>query len=73
MSNLNSLPADLSRHRVIGAAEAATLCNISLPHWRRLYRAGKAPSPIKLSERKLGWRIADLLDWMAAAPTREAA
>ena len=73
MSNLTELPAELARSRVIGAAEAAALCNISLPHWRRLYRTGKAPAPIKLSERKLGWRAADLLNWMASAPTREAA
>ncbi len=73
MSNLEHLPPDLARHRVIGSAEAAAICNISLPHWRRLYRTGKAPAPIRLSERKLGWRIGDLLDWMSTAEKREAA
>ncbi|MEF2548995.1 hypothetical protein VQ045_17690 [Aurantimonas sp. E1-2-R+4] len=73
MSYLENLPPDLARHRVIGSAEAAAICNISLPHWRRLYRAGKAPAPIRLSERKLGWRVGDLLNWMSAAEKREAA
>lgn len=73
MSNAPNIPADLSRHRVIGAAEAASLCNISLAHWRRMYRTGKAPAPIKISDRKLGWRIGELMDWMSAAPKREAA
>ena len=73
MSNKDNLPADLARLRVIGSAEAAAFCNISLPHFRRMYRTGKAPAPIRLSERKLGWRVGDLLDWTAAAPKREAA
>ena len=64
---------DISRYRIIGSAEAAAFCNISLPHFRRMYRTGKAPAPIRLSERKLGWRVGDLLDWTAAAPKREAA
>lgn len=73
MSSASSLPADLARIRVVGAAEAAALCNISLPHFRRMYRAGRVPAPIKLTERKLGWRVGSLIDWLDAAPTREAA
>jgi len=57
---------DLSRHQVIGAGEAARLANMSLDHWRRLYRAGRVPKPMKIGERKVGWRRGDLLDWLAA-------
>ena len=73
MSNHEHLPTDLARLRVIGSAEAAAFCNISLPHFRRMYRTGKAPAPIRLSERKLGWRVGDLIAWLDAAPTRKAA
>jgi predicted DNA-binding transcriptional regulator AlpA len=64
MDNRSILPPDIARHRVLGTAEAAALCNISVPHWRRLYRTGKVPAPIKLSERKLGWRVGDLVEWL---------
>lgn len=73
MSSTPSLPADLARLRVVGSAEAAALCNISLPHFRRMYRAGRAPAPIKLTDRKLGWQVGALADWINAAPKREAA
>lgn len=66
---LDNLPPDvadrLAMHRLVGAAEAAEFCNFSLGHWRRLYRLGKVPAPIKLSERKLGWRLSDLAAFVA--------
>ena len=64
MMNLEHLPSDIARHRVLDTAEAAAFCRISVPHWRRLYRTGRVPRPIKLSERKLGWRAGDLVDWL---------
>jgi predicted DNA-binding transcriptional regulator AlpA len=62
---LNNLPPDLGRNRVLDAEASAAYWGISLPHWRRLYRAGKVPRPIKIGERKLGWRIGDLADGLA--------
>ena len=64
-SGLNELPADFARHRVLNANEAAAFCSFSVPHWRRLYRAGRVPRPLQLSARKLGWRISDLIEWLA--------
>jgi predicted DNA-binding transcriptional regulator AlpA len=64
--SLVTLPGDLTRYKVLNTAQAAEFCNISVPHWRRLYRAGKVPSPIQLSSRKLGWRAGDLIDWLAS-------
>lgn len=64
MSAIESLPADLARHRVLDTAQAARFCSISVPHWRRLYRESKAPTPLKLGARKLGWRVGDLIDWL---------
>src|SRR4051794_14896707 len=63
---LNQLPPDLQRTRVIGTAEAAALNNFSIPHWRRLYRTGKVPKPIRISDRKFGWRLGDLIDFIEA-------
>ncbi|WP_152044878.1 helix-turn-helix transcriptional regulator [Aureimonas psammosilenae] len=67
------LPADMARNRVVGSKEAATFLNVSLPHFRRLYQTGKVPAPIKISERKLGWRVGVLVDFVNAASKMEAA
>jgi prophage regulatory protein len=72
LNALDNLPVDLARHRVLDTAESAAFCNYSIPHWRRMYRTGDAPKPLKLGARKLGWRIGDLVDWLASR-AREAA
>lgn len=61
-AQLNNLPPDLGRNRILNAEASATFWGVSLPHWRRLYRSGKVPRPIKIGERKLGWRVGDLAD-----------
>ena len=74
---LDNLPAevaaDIARQRVMLAKETAAFLGFSLPHFRRKYRKGEVPKPIRLSERKLGWRVGDCLDWLASRKTREAA
>lgn len=67
----NQLPTDVARHRVLNTAEAAAFLNFSLPHLRRLYRSGSVPAPIQLSARKLGFRLGDLIDWVAARQSRQ--
>jgi len=61
---LDYLPPDMARRRILNTAEAAEFCKLSVPHWRRLYRTGKVPRPVRLSARKYGWRIGDLLDFI---------
>ena len=63
---LQALPLPIVLNRVIATTEAAAFCGFSVPHWRRLYRSGRAPPPIRLSTRKLGWRIGDLIIWLQA-------
>lgn len=71
MSNtLDHLPVDISRQRVISAAEAAAFLNLSLPHFRRLYRSGGVPAPFQLSTRRLGWRVSTLIDWLEVRQSR---
>lgn len=53
-----------TREQVIGAKAAALLLNISLSHFRRQYRFGCVPAPIKFTGRKLGWQVGVLLDWL---------
>ena len=63
MTILASLPADIARRRVVGTRDAATFCGVSEKTFRRMQAAETIPAPLKLSLRKLGWRIGDLLDW----------
>jgi predicted DNA-binding transcriptional regulator AlpA len=58
------LPPEIARRRILDSSEAADFCRISLAHWRRLYRTGKVPRPIRLSARKYGWRLGDLVDFI---------
>jgi hypothetical protein len=37
------LPASLNRDRVLDSAQAANFLGISVPHFRRLYRAKRVP------------------------------
>ncbi|MFC1455391.1 helix-turn-helix transcriptional regulator [Microvirga arabica] len=63
---IDFLPPELARNRVLDSAQAAAFWGVSLPHWRRMYRLDQVPKPIKLSVRKLGWRVGDLVDALAA-------
>ena len=55
------LPENLNLERVLDAKQGAALFGLSLATFRRLHRAGRLPSAIRLSERRLGWRCRDLL------------
>ncbi|WP_132250473.1 helix-turn-helix domain-containing protein [Methylobacterium segetis] len=55
---------ELLRHRVLGTKDAADLCGVSVPTLRRMRKKQAIPAPLRLSERKLGWRVGDLLDWL---------
>jgi hypothetical protein len=54
-SDLRHLPLELTQNCVLDTTEASAFCGFSVAHWRRLYRTGKVPKPIRLSTRKLGW------------------
>ncbi len=51
----------LTQDPVLGTAEAAKAINSSTVHLRRLVKAGKFPCPLKIGERKLGWRASTIL------------
>jgi predicted DNA-binding transcriptional regulator AlpA len=60
------LPQDLEKDRVLGTAQLAEFLGFSIPHVRRLYRAGKIPPPFKIGARKHGWRASDIVDLLAS-------
>lgn len=60
-SAYNALPPDLALQRMVGPADAAAFLGVSLPHFRRMYRDGRVPPPIKLSERVLRWKVSTLI------------
>ena len=51
---------------VLSTAETAKYSGFSEVHWRRLVSAGRTPPPVRLSERKLGWRLSSLNAWIKA-------
>jgi predicted DNA-binding transcriptional regulator AlpA len=72
-NSLESLPADISRHRILSATASAAFWGVSLPTWRRMNRLGQVPSPVRLSARRLGWKVGDLADGLTARQSHPAA
>jgi predicted DNA-binding transcriptional regulator AlpA len=66
MSALANIPSDLNRERLLDSAQTAEFLGMSIPHLRRLYRARKVPAPIKIGDRKYGWPLGSLIDFVTA-------
>jgi predicted DNA-binding transcriptional regulator AlpA len=64
MDSLN-LSTDFEKSRILNSAQSAKFIGLSVPHFRRHYRSGKAPKPLLVGERKYGWRAGDLVQWLA--------
>ena len=60
----DTLRAIVEHRRVISEALAAELASVSLVHFRRLRRRGKGPRFVRLGERRLGYRLGDVFDWI---------
>jgi predicted DNA-binding transcriptional regulator AlpA len=63
-TTLRDLEQALSDDRILGTRDAAAYLNFSLSHFRVLYRTGVIPAPIRISERKLGWKLSTLRAWI---------
>jgi len=59
------LPKDLAGERILSFKQGAELFGVSVATFRRLYEAGKLGPAIRTSERRLGLRAKDLLDYLA--------
>ena len=58
---------------VIAENVAAAMIGVSLPTLRRRVRAGDGPPVIRLSERRIGYRLRDLRKWLDANTEQPAA
>jgi predicted DNA-binding transcriptional regulator AlpA len=58
------LPSSVTDNRILNADEVAALAGYSVPHWREMYRDGRAPPPIRLSARRYGWKVSTILAWL---------
>jgi predicted DNA-binding transcriptional regulator AlpA len=61
---------NVENNRLLNSQEAARLLGLSISHFRRLYRAGRLPKPVRIGVRKCAFRQGDLL---AAIEARRAA
>jgi predicted DNA-binding transcriptional regulator AlpA len=66
---LDGLVSDVAQRRIIDAKETAAFLSLPLPSFRRAYRTGNAPKPIQLSDRRLGWQVADVIAWVETRKT----
>ena len=79
MAFLDQLPPEIARElarerereRILNTKQAAEVRGVSVVHFRRLVRAGQAAQPIRVGQRKFGFRYGDCLDDLQAR--REAA
>ena len=65
-STLDSLPPELGRHRILTLKQTCEFTGLANPTWRAKHARGETPPAIKIGKRKLGWRLGDLVDWIAA-------
>ena len=56
--------AAVARLSVKTEQEAALFLSLSLPHLRRMRVSGTAPPHVRLGERRIGYRLGDLIDWV---------
>jgi predicted DNA-binding transcriptional regulator AlpA len=64
----NIIPDSLTPERILSVAQGAQLYGISVATFRRLKRAGKLPPSLQLSERRIGWRVRDLIEHLRTQP-----
>jgi prophage regulatory protein len=57
----------LDKHRLIRLPEVRRLVGLSHSSIYRLVSQGRFPVPLKISERAVRWRYADILEWQARA------
>ena len=56
----------LEARRIIRREEVTRLTGIARATLYKLIKEGKFPAPLRLGERSVGWRLADIDTWLAA-------
>jgi prophage regulatory protein len=62
----DELKQSVDRMKAINKKRLLELVGLSYTTWWRLERAGKAPKRIRLSAGRVGWRLGDVLDFLAS-------
>lgn len=57
---------NIDRMKAINKKRLLELVGVSYTTWWRLERAGNAPKRIRLSAGRVGWRLGDVLDFLAS-------
>lgn len=52
--------------RILSIAEVVAMTGLSEPTVWREVKAGRFPAPLVISPRRRGWRLSDLLAWLAS-------
>ena len=56
--------AVMASERVLSGAEAAERIGLSHSTFKRLRRRGELPPAILISDRRVGWKLSALLNWL---------
>jgi predicted DNA-binding transcriptional regulator AlpA len=64
--SLGAFPLEVARHRILDVKETAVFLSLSVPSVRRLHREKQIPEAVRLSARRIGWKLGDLLEWLEA-------
>ena len=65
-ATLDALPPEIARHRILNTRDACEFVGLSISEWRELRERKEAPAPILIGTKKHGYRIGDLIDWLAS-------
>ena len=59
---------DLSEHVLLTRKQVLALVPYSIAHIYRLEGAGRFPRRIKVGQRRVGWRLREVLAWLQSRP-----
>ena len=59
---------DLDGERLMRREEVLYLCGISRSTLDTMVRTGRFPRPVRTNNRAVGWRVKDVLIWLASRP-----
>jgi prophage regulatory protein len=63
---------DIKDDRVVREVEAARICGFSIYTLRRRIKDGTGPKRIRLSPKRIGYRLSDLHNWLDSMTEPEA-
>lgn len=66
--DLNNIPEHLREHTLLKRNELLDLVPYTMAHIYRLEAKGDFPRRIKVGERRVAWRLSDILRWLGERP-----